>query len=109
MARLDQRSVDAEAYRGWYKTQRWRNLRAAQLRSHPLCAMCEEDGRVTAATVCDHVRPHKGDATLFWSGPFQSLCKLHHDATKQRAEARGYEPGSDASGQPRDPAHHWNT
>lgn len=36
-------------------------------------------GRVTEATVCDHVMPHKGNVVKFWAGPFQSLCKHHHD------------------------------
>src|SRR5687767_2133162 len=67
------------AWDAWYKTYRWQQLRRRQLEREPLCAMCQADGRVTAATICDHVEPHRGDAALFWSGPFQSLCKPHHD------------------------------
>lgn len=48
--------------------------------------MCEAEGVVTAATVCDHVEPHRGDANKFWNGPFQSLCDFHHNRDKQRAE-----------------------
>lgn len=85
--RNDRRSAEAQVWRGWYHTQRWRAIRRLQLQTEPLCRMCSEDGRTTAATVCDHVTPHKGDADLFWSGPFQSLCATHHNSTKQAEEA----------------------
>jgi 5-methylcytosine-specific restriction protein A len=49
--------------------------------------MCKP--RLTIATVCDHIRPHKGDAELFWSSTnLQGLCAPHHDSTKQ-AEEKG--------------------
>lgn len=72
-----------------YTTRRWRKLRARQLAKHPLCRMCEAEGRVTVATICDHVEPHRGDMAKFWAGPFQSLCKPHHDVTKQSIEKGG--------------------
>lgn len=76
-----------------YSSSRWRTLRAEQLSREPLCCMCiAEDGRAVAATVCDHVVPHRGDVAAFWGGPFQSLCAHHHNAAKQREEnaaARG--------------------
>lgn len=71
--------------------------------------MCETAGRVTPATVCDHVDP-KSKATEegFFQGPFESLCKTHHDSTKQREEKRGHVIGCDESGAPLDPQHPWN-
>jgi len=75
------------AHKRWYKTARWQKLRARQLAAHPICEMCKP--RVTVATVCDHVQPHRGDETLFWSGPFQSVCKPCHDGDKQRIENGG--------------------
>jgi hypothetical protein len=48
--------------------------------------MCLAEGIATAATVADHVEPHRGDAHLFWNGELQSLCASHHNAAKQRAE-----------------------
>lgn len=63
--------------------------RARWLAEHPLCVMCEAEGRVTAATVVDHATPHRGDADLFWDrANWQSLCKRHHDSDKQ-AQERG--------------------
>jgi len=82
----DQRSAETQAYRRWYKTARWQKLRAKHLKAEPLCRMCLAQNRHTPATVCDHIERHKGDETRFWSGPFQSLCKRHHDSTKQRQE-----------------------
>lgn len=38
---------------------KWERERLIFLRSHPLCVMCHEQGRVTAATVVDHIIPHK--------------------------------------------------
>ncbi len=70
--------------------------------------MCKQDGQVTIATVCDHINPHKGDTVKFHAGPFQSLCKVHHDGTKARDEARGIVTGGNAQGIPIDPNHHWN-
>lgn len=85
----DTRSKEAQAYRSWYKTARWQHLRRQQLQTEPLCRMCQEAGIIKAATVCDHINQHKGNEALFWSGPFQSLCKQHHDSTKQSQERSG--------------------
>lgn len=101
----DPRSAEAEAYRAWYRTARWQRLRSEQLRDEPLCAMCARQGRVTAATVCDHVERHNGDPVKFWAGPFQSLCKPHHDQGKQQIEKRGYSNEVGADGYPIDPNH----
>ena len=66
---------------------KWRAARLAYLREHPLCVMCQADGHVTAATVVDHIVPHRGDQTLFWRrSNWQSLCAMHHSRDKQREE-----------------------
>jgi hypothetical protein len=53
--------------------------------------MCKAAGRTVAAAVVDHVVPHRGDAALFWDPDnLQSLCKPHHDGSKQSEELRGY-------------------
>jgi len=92
---------------GPYQTADWQRRRAAQLSAEPLCRMCAADGRVTAALVADHIRPHKGDTTQFWQGELQSLCKHCHDSRKARIERGGTDPGCDADGVPLDPTHHW--
>lgn len=103
--RPDYRSPEAEAYRPLYKTPEWRRIRGEQLRIEPFCRMCADLGIVTPATVCDHVDPHRGDRVKFFGGPFQSLCKPHHDSTKKREEAAGKVIGCDADGWPLDPRH----
>jgi 5-methylcytosine-specific restriction protein A len=95
-------------YHEWYKTARWQKTRARQLQSEPLCRMCLAENAVVAATVCDHDPPHKGDPVKFWNGPFQSLCKSHHDRTKRQIETRGFSSDSDEDGNPTDPNHPWN-
>lgn len=101
-----------QARRHWrkrYWTPRWRAIRAAQLQRHPLCCHCLDAGQQVDATVCDHVEPHRGDVDKFWSGPFQSLCKPHHDSSKQRAERQGYSGAVGDDGFPIDPLHPANS
>jgi 5-methylcytosine-specific restriction protein A len=81
-------------------TTRWQKARKTYLMSHPLCVMCKRDGRVTPATVVDHIRSHKGDQQLFWdTGNWQPLCKPHHDRDKQREERSRFQ-AVDADGWP---------
>lgn len=88
---------------------KWRRQRELFLYTNPLCVMCEQMGRVEAATVVDHIEPHKGSEGLFWDvSNWQSLCKHHHDSAKQEQEHRGVVRGGDSSGEPFDPRHHWN-
>ena len=69
---------------------KWQKARERFLREHPLCCYCERIGRVTLATVVDHVVPHKGDESLFWDeSNWQPLCKPCHDSTKKAEEAKG--------------------
>lgn len=92
-----------------YNRAAWKALRAHHLSANPLCVMCTQAGKTAAATVVDHVIPHKGDEGLFFDARnLQSLCKTHHDSSKQRQESRGYVMGCDVNGMPIDPNHHWH-
>lgn len=65
-------------------------------------------GQFVAATVVDHITPHKGDSALFWDkANWQSLCKRCHDSVKQAEEKSGTIRGCDLSGLPIDPRHPW--
>lgn len=89
-----------------YKTASWRRIRSAQLARQPLCVMCARQGTVRAATVADHIKPHRGSSALFFdAGNLQSLCKAHHDSAKQSDEARGYSSEVGLDGWPIDDAH----
>jgi 5-methylcytosine-specific restriction enzyme A len=101
MARSDHRNT----WDRWYQCARWERLRAYQLREHPLCAICAQQGIVTPATIADHVEPHRGDWTEFVTGKLQSLCKRCHDSIKKMIEARGYSTKIGVDGWPVDDQH----
>lgn len=93
---------------GWYKSKRWGVLRAQQLAAYPFCQCPFCEGKQVRAEVVDHVIPHRGDSSLFFSaGNLQSLAKQCHDSAKQRMEKTGdmVWPGCDASGLPVDKSH----
>ena len=85
---------------------RWQRYRKHYLADHPLCVYCKRQGRLTPATVVDHIVPHKGDQALFWNASnHQALCKQHHDSAKAAEEARGHSSEVGADGWPVDPGH----
>lgn len=81
--------------------RRWDNSRKTFLRNNPLCRYCQRIGQLTAATVVDHIVPHRGDMALFWDQDnWQPLCKRCHDSVKQAEERAGMALGCDADGTP---------
>ena len=73
--RNDTKSTKEKGY-----DRKWQKARAIFLHSHPLCVRCKEQGKLTAATVVDHIKPHRGDPVLFWDrSNWQPLCKSCHD------------------------------
>jgi 5-methylcytosine-specific restriction endonuclease McrA len=101
----DQRESSSQRGYGY----RWQKAREGYLRNHQLCVVCNDKGRIVAASVVDHITPHKGDMVLFWdSSNWQSLCKGCHDSYKTRLELSGRIDGCTADGIPTDPRHHWN-
>lgn len=105
------RHVESQAWQALYNSQRWHALRhdvlhAAQWR----CAMCGrrlyQSPPGPASAVVDHIKPHGGDLSLFWSrSNLQALCKACHDGPKRAAELRGWHDAADSSGWPIDPRH----
>jgi 5-methylcytosine-specific restriction enzyme A len=86
--------------------RRWQKFRLSFLAKHPLCVMCQAEGRVTAATVVDHITPHRGDSALFWQqGNHQPLCAPHHNSAKQQEERRGFSTAIGLDGWPSDARH----
>lgn len=66
---------------------RWQAVSAGHLRKRPLCVCCAANGRTTAATLVDHIVPHRGDKVLFWaSDNRQGLCANCHSRIKSRLE-----------------------
>lgn len=67
----------------------WQRARRTYLAEHPLCVQCRAEGLYRAASVVDHIRPHRGDHTLFWSEDnWQALCKAHHDSKTATQDGR---------------------
>ena len=80
----------AHALRG---TARWQRVRDRFRRSHPLCCLCEREGRTTPATAVHHIRPLReciasGQIGMAYaSSNLASLCDQHHakvDAIERR-------------------------
>ena len=46
-----------DIYNNVYNTARWRKLRQAYLMQHPLCELCEKEGKVKEATEVHHITP----------------------------------------------------
>ena len=83
----DQRRGSARE-RGY--STRWDKASAGHLRNSPLCRYCELAGDLTAATLTDHLYPHRGDQAVFWNRTYWiSSCAPCHDGFKQRVERRG--------------------
>jgi 5-methylcytosine-specific restriction endonuclease McrA len=78
--------------RALYNTKRWKQLRLEVLRRDGFT--CQQTGvRLTGkapapnSPVVDHIRPHRGDAALFFDpANLQSVSKAWHDSEKQRQE-----------------------
>jgi 5-methylcytosine-specific restriction protein A len=61
--------------------RRFQSARRWFMRHHPVCNMCRRE----AASVLDHITPHRGDAHLFWSQHnWQSLCVHCHGVKTAR-------------------------
>lgn len=90
----------SQPWRQWYKTAEWRKLRAKVLKRD--LYTCQQTGilligKYPAANspVVDHIKPHRGDPTLFWDeNNLQAMSKGYHDRLKQSQERIGYEKGS---------------
>ena len=79
----------SRSYKYLYDTSRWKKMRKTFLTEHPFCEECKKAGRLKAATVVDHIMPHKGDEQLFWNQRnWQALCKQCHDTKTAKEDGR---------------------
>lgn len=59
---------------------RWQRYRKRFLADNPLCIQCLKNGIIKAASVVDHIEPHRGDMVKFWDvSNHNALCKRCHD------------------------------
>ncbi|WP_220443877.1 HNH endonuclease [Pararhodobacter zhoushanensis] len=111
----DEHSRDAASpWRKLQKTAQWQRLRwDILIRDDFTCRSCGFEHPLTCDAIAlkalgrsdlikgkapdmvvDHIRPHKGDAALFWGpGNLQCLCKACHDTIKQRQDRRAEREG----------------
>lgn len=83
---LHPEEIRSAASRGY--DRKWQRASKAYLHSHPLCAECQRHGRYVAATVVDHIVPHRGEQKLFWDeSNWQPLCKRCHDQKTGREDS----------------------
>lgn len=69
------RTPRATEWTAMYNDRRWKAYRLVFLAEHPLC--CDPFGRhgLEAASVVDHIKPHRGDYDLFWAPDnHRALC-----------------------------------
>lgn len=72
-----------------YNTRLWSKLRIIQLSKQPLCQACISLGKVTQATVVDHLFPwNQIGSQAFVANIFQSLCPECH-SVKTNLEQQG--------------------
>lgn len=87
------RRREQKPWRALYKTAAWQKLRSRRLAENPLCQAHLLRGETVVADTVNHVRPHRGDADLFFNyGNTESLCKRCHDSDVQKNE-RGVRAG----------------
>lgn len=102
----DYRSAEAAAYRKLYKSKVWTKGRLVFLANNPLCTRCQAKGRITRATVVNHIKPHKGDLALFYdTSNFEAVCAPCHDGPIKQAEYLGYSTDIGLDGWPIAPNH----
>jgi 5-methylcytosine-specific restriction protein A len=66
---------------------RWRRARLDYLRRNPLCVECLKHGYVAAATIVDHIVPHRGDEVLFWDEEnWAAMCAGCHSRKTAKRE-----------------------
>jgi 5-methylcytosine-specific restriction protein A len=58
----------------------WQAARKAQIARCPCCEACTRQGRVTAATVTDHITPVRLGGAFYDAANHQSLCRACHQA-----------------------------
>ena len=64
---------------------RWQKARAAFLRAHPICCVCEREAIIEPSAVVDHKIPHEGNQTLFWDeSNWQAMCVQCHNRKSAR-------------------------
>lgn len=77
-------------YAKLYRTKEWKALRKWKLYQNSLCEKCLRYGRISRAYCVDHIKPHRGNWTLFIdANNLQVMCRTCH-AKKSQGEKNAY-------------------
>lgn len=75
------KAASKHVHRHLYGDPRWRDLRRSVFAAEPICRVCKD----AVATEVDHVKPHRGDESLFFSGDnLQPICSDCHKKKTRR-------------------------
>ena len=80
-----QRNQEAQSF---YNSSAWRKLRARFLIEHPFCVECRKNGKLTKATVVDHVVPIRQGGPAFEENNLQALCASCHGSKSIKEGSR---------------------
>lgn len=69
----------------FYHRAAWKKLRGLQLQIEPLCRECRKVGKLTAASVVDHIIPRTEGGADYDLNNLRSVCKPCHDSITRRA------------------------
>jgi 5-methylcytosine-specific restriction enzyme A len=89
---LDRRRDSEQAWRAWYRTKRWADLKqAVHVRDNYTCqrtgVLCVGKHPAPNSPVANHIRPHRGDPDLFWDPEnIETVSKEVHDGLIQKEE-----------------------
>ena len=62
----------------FYHSREWKRKRSQFLLEHPFCEECRKNGRLTKATLVDHIVPIRQGGSLLDDGNLQALCSSCH-------------------------------
>ena len=74
--------------REFYASSEWRKLRQNYLIEHPFCVECRKAGRLTKASVVDHIVPIRQGGPALEEGNLQALCASCHGSKSIREGSR---------------------
>ncbi|NEU68332.1 HNH endonuclease [Spirosoma agri] len=73
-----------------YGSSRWKRTSKNHLRAHPFCVHCEAAGKLTVATITDHIRSINQGGEPWDPENYNSLCLKCHQtkSAKERHQAK---------------------
>lgn len=72
----------------FYHSREWKHLRQNYLIEHPFCAECWKAGKLTRATVVDHIIPIRQGGPALDDDNLQALCSSCHGSKSIKEGSR---------------------